>query len=51
MNEIQQNAIDFLRWTEGVYSYSKTHELWYSHLYINKYFTCEELYKLYEQRR
>jgi hypothetical protein len=45
----KQIAINFLRWTEGIYSYSNVFELWYDHIDTNKYFTCEELYKLYEQ--
>ena len=45
----KQIAINFLRWTEGFYSYSNIFEVWYAHGNTNKHFTCEELYKLYQQ--
>lgn len=43
----KKQMVDFLKWTEGVYSFGNVNGLWYEHINTNLEYTTEELYIKY----
>jgi hypothetical protein len=43
----KEQMVNFLKWTEGTYSFGNVQGLWYEHINTNKQYTTEELYNKY----
>ena len=42
-----EEMVDFLKWTEGVYSFGNVLGLWYEHINTERKYTTEQLYNKY----
>ena len=46
----EQEAIKFIKFTQGAYSYSNIYDCWYLHANTDIHYTTEQLYQLFKNR-